>query len=211
MASERDFLNQGYRATQPLQNQPSPDVLPDKYRKEVTERSDKNRVQLRAYNVIGPTEREYFEHGYQAEEYALRPVIVVKAPKVAPREIGPVTIIPPYVEAPTMRLGIGPMPWSTGPEMSLMSAAASSVLGTLLITVGREAIAQMAMVIGQHVGMKILGSVKNTNTRIRQHTGKSAGPPGALKPRTGGSSAPVGRPEPYDYFNDWTTGLGGTR
>lgn len=215
--SERDYLNQGYRATQPMETR-APQT--------------------------NPTERDYLEMGYRADVPQGPRIEVVKAKfasnqrqlesarnvhetvvALAPVEIPPVfvappanlvpdTIVPLELRGPTASLvstsgntGRG-MPWTTGPPSMVLAAAP---LGALLVQVGRQVIAQIAI-----AGLDdILGRAKKKynqpNVQFRYRAGGTGelGKGNIVRPRGADGAVPEGTdpyedPDDFSIFRPWT-------
>ncbi len=209
--TERDFLNYGYRATQPLEPrlqfpQTQSVELPAKFKKEVVVAKDKKKRQLVAVSPrpsagYGTSLDTGGMSNYKlvAPPVALMPKVVIRTPPLPPVEIGPTTIVPLEVAHPTVKLGSAPVPWTVGPEASLVAFAAAIPLGTLLIYIGKTVIAQIALIGLEEAGQRLLGSTHRGDVLVRAHTGKSAYRGTYVRPRGKGGENP---PDDADSYND---------
>lgn len=215
--SERDYLEHGYRATQPMQPR-APATNP-------TERDFLNRG-FGASQPSGPkievvkakwaSAQRQLEAATTVHEtvVALAPVEIIPPFVAPPSNLVPETIIPLAIRGPTARLvstmgntGRG-MPWTAGPPAL---ALAGAPLGALMVQVGRQVIAQIAI-----AGLEdILGRAKKKYNRadvqFRYRSGGSGelGGGNIVRPRGPDGSVPEGtdpfeNPDDFSLWRPWT-------
>lgn len=216
--TERDFLNEGFRATQPMENRPIARPPP-------TERDFLNEG-FRASQPSGPRievvmarfasrQRQLVAAGSVRESIVALAPVEIPAPFVAPpSNLVPDTIVPLELRAPTaslvstdMNTGRG-MPWTTGPASMAIAAAP---LGALIVQVGRAVIAQIAI-----AGLEdLLGRAKKKYNRrdvlFRYRSGSSGelGTGNIVRPRGPGGEIPEGTdpyedPDDFSMWRPWT-------
>lgn len=212
--SERDYLNQGYRADQPMETRSAPterDFLNEGYRASQPMEPRIDVVVPRAQAAV----RQLVAAGQRHDTaVALAPVEMAPAFVGPPENLFPDTIIPLRLRAPTARLvstnggtGAG-MPWTTGPPSLVM---ASTALGALIISVGRHVVAQIAI-----AGLEsLLGRAKKKynrpNVKFRYLTNETAESVAGniVRPRGADGSVPEGmnpyeNPDDFSIFRPWT-------
>lgn len=152
--------------------------------------------------------------GYNEESLvALQAVEAIMPPRVIPQDLFPKTIVPLEVRAPTARLisdefGTGSgMPWTTSPASLVLVAP---VIGTMLIYVGRQVAAQIAIAGVDELLLQAKKKYNMKNVRIRFQTGLSETKKGSVvRPRGSDGKIPEGT-DPYEdpddtsWFKPWT-------
>jgi len=208
--TERDYLEYGYRATQRLESRPGPserDFMIQGFG------ASQPRIDVVVTRTANNVRRLRAASQRHETIVALKPVEVVPPFVAPPFNLIPETIIPLVIRAPTARLvstmgtGAG-MPWTTGPASLALAAAP---LGALIVQVGRVVLAQIAI-----AGLEdILGRAKKKynqpNVQFRYRTGElgEGGKGNIVRPRGADGSIPEGTdpyedPDDFSIFKPWT-------
>lgn len=170
--------------------------------------------------VVGPKHEQKVRQlaaaiskGPVAPTVVLAPKVVIMPVNGPPENLYPVTIIPLEVRAPTAALlseqfgsGAG-APWSTAPASMVLAAA---TIGSLMVMVGRQVIAQMAMTGGEAALSEMKKRYERRDVQFRFMTGQSEGGKGNIvRPRGEGGEIPEGTnpyedPDDFTWFKPWT-------
>lgn len=151
--------------------------------------------------------------GKQAAVVVMKPTVVAEAVRPPPEELYSRTIIPLEIRAPTAKLvseqfgtGYG-APWSTAPPSIILAAPA---IGSLLVLIGRQVIAQMAIAGAEEWVGRVKKRYERRDVQFRFMTGGSEGGKGNIvRPRGEDGSIPEGTdpyedPDDFSIWKPWT-------
>jgi len=200
--TEREYFEKGFRADQPMEK------MPLKWRQNVAFDAARKRERLVKASPVrkggfGMDTGGMSNYKVAGHQTALKPTVIIPVPAASPSSIMPTTIVPIQVAQPTGGMGGSRVPWTMGPEASLVAFAAAIPLGTLLIQLGRTVIAQIALMGMEEAGQRLLGMSHRGDVKIRAHTGKSGGDKTSyVRPRGEGGEMPPSDADPYAEPDD---------